>query len=216
VSFISGPALGATFEPGWFLVDDEACLRLTKTVSASHAQAVERQGRTVVPAGAVVPANDATAVGILYEEIDVTEGDAPGSVVVEGTVYGDRLPAALNQAAATAMTKIRVLTSPAVVRPTEFVVFKSFDVTSVAGSASGKTKLGISGYSPANGETLVYKTNSTTAPAVKLGDDLSSGWTAWNGTEDITATTGHKITVAGKDAYGKAVAAGSATVTAKA
>jgi hypothetical protein len=210
-------AQGTTFEAGWFLVDDESCLRETATIAADHAQKVTRNGRVIVPMGAVIPANGATAKGILYEDIDVTDGDAPGSIVTKGVIYGDRLPAALDSDAATALTEIKVITaSPAIVRPTEFSVFKSFDVTSVAGSASGKTKLGISGYNPANGETLVYKTNSTTAPAVNLGDDLSSGWTDWNGTDDITATTGHKITVAGKDAYGKAVAAGSTDVTSKA
>ena len=58
-------------------------------------------------------------------------------------------------------------------------------------------------------------TDATAAPTVKLGDDLT-GWTAWDGDDDITATTGHKITVAVKGADGTAVAAGSATVTAHA
>ncbi len=117
MSFIADPVRGTTFEAGFFLVDDEQCLRLTKTAAADHAQRVTRNGRVIVPAGAVIPANGATAEGILYEDIDVTEGAAPGSVVVEGTVYGDRLPAALDADAATALTKIRVMTSPTITRP---------------------------------------------------------------------------------------------------
>jgi len=88
------------------------------TIAANHAQAVTREnGRKVVPAGAVIPANGATAKGILFEDIDVTEGAKPGSVVVAGTIYGNRLPAALAEAAAKALTGITVLTEPTITRP---------------------------------------------------------------------------------------------------
>ena len=114
---------GTTFEAGFFLVDDERCTRQSMTVAANHAQRVTRNGRTIVPMGAVIPANGATAKGILYEDVDVTDGAAAGSVVTEGTVYGDRLPAALAEAAATALTQIRVIaTSPTVTRPAAFDV----------------------------------------------------------------------------------------------
>lgn len=114
---------GTTFEAGWFLVDDERCTRQSMTVAANHGQKVTRNGRTIVPMGAVIPANGATAKGILYEDVDVTDGAAEGSVVTEGTVYGDRLPAALAEAAATALTQIRVIAaSPTVTRPAAFDV----------------------------------------------------------------------------------------------
>ena len=208
-------AQGTTFEAGWFLVDDEQCLRETATIAANHAQKVTRNGRTIVPAGAVIPANGSTAVGILYEDIDVTDGAAAGSIVTKGTIYGDRLPAALESAAATALTGIKVKTSPAVVRPSVFGKFDTLTVGSEAGTAQGDTKLTVAGHTLESGESYVYKTNASAAPTVKLGDDLT-GWTAWDGDDDITATTGHKITVAVKGADGTAVAAGSATVTAKA
>lgn len=114
---------GTAFEAGWFLVDDERCTRQSMTVAANHGQRVTRNGRTIVPMGAVIPANGATAKGILYEDVDVTDGAAEGSVVTEGTVYGDRLPAALAEAAATALTQIRVIAaSPTVTRPAAFDV----------------------------------------------------------------------------------------------
>ena len=214
MSFIAS-AQGTTFEAGWFLVNDEQCLRESATISANHAQKVTRNGRTIVPAGAVIPANGATAVGILYEDIDVTDGDAPGSIVTKGVIYGDRLPAALASAAASALTGIIVKTTPNIVRPSIFGNFDALTVVSAAGTASGDTKLTVTGHTLKTGESYVYKTDATAAPTVKLGDDLT-GWTAWDGDDDITATTGHKITVAVKGADGTAVAAGSATVTAAA
>lgn len=124
MSYFDGPNKGYGWAAGHFLVDDETCIRKTMTIAANHAQVVTRDnGRKVVPAGAVIPANGATAKGILFEDIDVTEGAMPGSVVIEGTVYGDRLPAALASAAATALTKITVINaSPTVTRPYTDVV----------------------------------------------------------------------------------------------
>lgn len=212
----AGSSNGIGFTAGHFLADDEGCTRVTATVPADHAlvKTLEDGGK-YVPAGAVIPANDATAKGILYEDIDVTKGAAPGSIVTAGVIYGDKLPAALTQNAATALTGIKVVTAPNIVRPAIFAVFDSLSVASAAGSASGKTKLTVTGHDLANGQSYVYKTHATTAPAVKLADDVSA-WTAWNGTDDVTATTGHKITVAVKDANGQAVAGGSTDVTSKA
>ena len=206
---------GTTFEAGFFVVDDEACLRETTTVSASHAQKVTRNGRTIVPAGAVVPANGSTAKGILYEDIDVTDGDAPGSIVTRGVIYGDRLPAALESDAATALTGIKVITNaPTVFRPAIFAKLAKITVASVAGTSSGDTKITASGYTLKSGESYVYIV-ANGATSVKAGDDVST-WTALTNGSDITAATNKVITVAAKDKDGKAVAAGTATVTAHA
>lgn len=223
MSFIAGPKNGTIFEAGFFLVDDEQCLRQTMTISASHLQKVTRNNRVIVPAGAVIPANGATAVGILYEDIDVTDGAAAGSVVTEGTVYEDRLPAALDSDAKTAMTRIRVITSaPAVTRPAEFNAnLVALTVASAASATtSGYTALTVSGHTLEAGESYLYKTHATAAPKVRLGEVLptsgGSAWTEWDGDDEISATTGHKITVAVVDSFGQAVAAGSDDVTAKA
>ncbi len=116
MSFI-GSSTGTAFTAGFFLVDENDCARESMTIPATHGQKETRGGRTIVPAGAVIPANGATAKGILYEEIDVTDGSKPGSVVTRGTIYGDRLPATLADAAKTALTGITVIDSPAVTRP---------------------------------------------------------------------------------------------------
>ena len=50
---------------------------------------------------------------------------------------------------------------------------------------------------------------------MKYGQNVKQ-WTAWNGTADITAATGKKITVVECDAEFRAVKVGTATVTAKA
>ena len=84
-------------------------------------------------------------------------------------------------------------------------------VVSVAGSTSGDTAIYVN---PAltGGNTYVYKTDTTVA-LPGYGDDLSTGWTAWNGTADITATTGDEIVIAEVDGSTLAQKAGKATVT---
>ncbi|HEX3038157.1 MAG TPA: hypothetical protein VHO94_04090 [Oscillospiraceae bacterium] len=57
----------------------------------------------IVPAGTMFPANDATAVGVIFEPVDVTKGDHAGSVVVGGHLYGNRLPTAPADTAKTAL-----------------------------------------------------------------------------------------------------------------
>lgn len=65
------------------------------------------KGRKIVPAGTVYPANDATAVGILYTDVDVTHGPQPGAVIVEGYILEARLPAAPVAEAKTALKEIK-------------------------------------------------------------------------------------------------------------
>lgn len=84
------------------------------------------------------------------------------------------------------------------------------------GGASGKTTITVSGYTPASGESYKYKLGSTSTP-VTYEQVLTTGWTAWNGSDDITATTGQYITVAVvTTSNNKAQAAGSVMVTATA
>lgn len=63
-------------------------------------------GKKIVPAGTVWPANDATAEGILFHDVDVTEGPQPGAVLVEGYVFEARLPVAPDALAKAELTKI--------------------------------------------------------------------------------------------------------------
>lgn len=91
----------------------------------------------------------------------------------------------------------------------------TLSVNSVAGTATGDTKITVSPAKEKETNVYKYKTAETTAPTVLYGQSVKN-WTAWDGTSDITATTGHKITVVEADATYKALNAGEATVTSKA
>ena len=87
-------------------------------------------------------------------------------------------------------------------------------VTSAASSTtSGKTKLTIS---PALTSGNSYKYKVADNAVLPAAGQSVKGWTAWNGTDEITAETGKEICVVECDSAYRALKAGVATATAKA
>ena len=66
----------------------------------------------IVKPGAIYPADDATAEGLVFEAVDVSDGAMPGSVMTAGEVYEDQLPAKPSEAAKTAMNKLGMVFIP--------------------------------------------------------------------------------------------------------
>lgn len=54
--------------------------------------AILEEGRYIVKAGTIYPANDATAIGVVLNDYDVTDGDAQLAVVVHGFIKTAALP----------------------------------------------------------------------------------------------------------------------------
>lgn len=102
MSFYTENKASKVYAPGWFLAVGEPCERLTHQMEQAKAQE-DGNGGKYIAMGTVYPANDGTAIGIVYEDVDVTTGDMPGSVVTKGTVYTNRLPVAIESAAQTAL-----------------------------------------------------------------------------------------------------------------
>lgn len=67
----------------------------------------DENGRKIVKAGTVWPKNDATAKGLVYTDVDVTEGPQPGAVLREAWVIEERLPAAVSAEAKPVLTGIK-------------------------------------------------------------------------------------------------------------
>lgn len=109
---------GMGYQPGWFLVNNEDCARVTKTFKDTDGTNIkiktDKNGHKYVPMGSVYK-EESTAVGIVYEDVDLTYGEAAGSVVIAGTVYKDRLEAEADVAAVTAIHVIDE--TPKVTRP---------------------------------------------------------------------------------------------------
>ena len=91
----------------------------------------------------------------------------------------------------------------------------SLAVTSIAGALTGATKLTVTP-TLTSGNTYMYKTAaSITLPGLNDICNAGTGYGTWNGTVDITATTGNKISVIEVDSTFRAINGGIATVTSK-
>lgn len=119
MSFI-GEKKGVIRADGWFL-DHEECVRKTYQMTQDMATTAA-DGSKYVPMGtlySVTENNTTDYIGFVYEDVDVTTGSMPGSVVTQGVVIEDRLPAELTEAAKTALEAkgFVFVAEPAVTRP---------------------------------------------------------------------------------------------------
>ena len=64
----------------------------------------DANGRKIVPAGTPYPTNDDGCLGYLLEDVDVTQGDAPGTYIYQGTIDWEKVKN-LNPAIADAARK---------------------------------------------------------------------------------------------------------------
>ena len=214
MSFIEKDAtVGKVYAPGWFLASED-CKRETRQIPQSGATSAN--GGKYQKMGTFYPANNSSTVeGILYEDVDVTSGDMPGSVVTEGIVILDRLPAAPNSGVQSALEGKGfkfVATASDVVRPEYPTSLIDLTVQSAAGTASGDTAITVTGYTPKSGEGYYYAIGDS-APTINAGDIVdTTAWTAWDGDDEITAASDKKIAVIVASEFGEAKAYGSATV----
>lgn len=117
MSFIKDDTSSKVYAPGYFLAHEE-CVRETRQIAQAGATSTAEGGK-YVKMGTIYPSNDGSAKGIVYEDVDVTNGDMPGSVVTKGVIYENRLPVALETTAKTALISLgfTFVTTPTVTRP---------------------------------------------------------------------------------------------------
>lgn len=85
-----------------FLASEVGLRTVTYTFAKTFATAVTENGRKIIKAGTIYPANDATAVGIVFQDVDITDGDRPEALMVAGHYYSDKLSASPASAVTTA------------------------------------------------------------------------------------------------------------------
>lgn len=89
---------------------------ITKTYEIPQSMGVADGAYKTVAAGTPFPANDATAVGIVFTDADVTDGDAAGSVMVAGRVLKERVNIAEAAVTALAARGLYIVEGPETVR----------------------------------------------------------------------------------------------------
>lgn len=79
------------------------------TFRKDDAAAATVDGRKIIKAGTIYPANDATAQGVVFCDIDVTDGDRNGALLIHGFVKKAAIPAAPTAEAKTALGQVSFL-----------------------------------------------------------------------------------------------------------
>lgn len=152
---------------------DSAVGIVVKTAQLTQAMGVaDGNGKTVF-AGTPFPANDGTAIGIVYQDVDVTDGDAAGSILVAGRVIADRL--AIASAAKTALTTRGIVFTDAV------ETARGFKVTYAKDDGTGTPPVDSGMYLAGD---LV--TPEATYPLTKTGN-TQTGWALTSGGEAVAS-----------------------------
>lgn len=76
------------------------------TFAKDDAAATTVDGRKIIKAGTIYPANGATAKGVVWADYDVTDGDVTGALIIHGFVKTAALPAEPAEAAKTALPMV--------------------------------------------------------------------------------------------------------------
>lgn len=89
-----------------FLASSKFVSFTTQVDDTNYNVQTDALGHKVIPAGTVLPTNDAKAKGILLDEINVNEGPQLAPILVEGWILGQSLPVTPTAAAIGAMTTV--------------------------------------------------------------------------------------------------------------
>lgn len=91
------------------LVFPDHYVGVAHTFNQNDAAAVTVDGRKIIKAGTIYPANDGTAIGVVFSDMDVTDGDRTGTIIIHGFIKKAALPQAPTPAAITALNMIKFL-----------------------------------------------------------------------------------------------------------
>lgn len=86
-----------------------AIARTAAKAIAANNMVVSENGRFIIKAGTVYPANDETAIGLVMQDYDVTDSDASMAIIIHGFVRADRLPTVLSERAKQVLPQITVI-----------------------------------------------------------------------------------------------------------
>lgn len=91
------------------LVFPDHYVAMPKTFTKDHSLATQVDGKKIIKAGTIYPSNDASAVGVVFRDVDVTNDDANGAIIIHGFVKTAALPAVPSTTAKGALTGIQFL-----------------------------------------------------------------------------------------------------------
>ena len=96
------------------LVFPDHYVAVAQTFLSNDPAAVTEDGRKIIKAGTIYPTNDASAIGVVFSDMDVTNGDRTGAIIVHGFIKTAALPVIPTSQAKGALKQISFLPLTAV------------------------------------------------------------------------------------------------------
>lgn len=94
-----------TYTSGVNILASEVGL-VEKTFQGTQAMADTVGNKKIIKKGKIVPTNDTSAKGIVFEDVDITDDEKkPISIIIAGRVIENNLPETVNSGAKTALEK---------------------------------------------------------------------------------------------------------------
>lgn len=153
-----------------FLESEVGLVLKTREIPAS--MGVQDGKYKIVKAGTPFPSDNSNAVGLVFEDIDVTDGNMPGSVMVAGRVLADRLSLATAAKTALSGKGFTFVDAPEITR--------GYTVTYDKNDGTGTPPVDENVYTEGS-----YADVSTEYPLTKSGN-TQTGWSTSKGGEAVS------------------------------
>lgn len=82
---------------------------VSEAVVLTQSDATTVDSKKIVKAGTILPANNATAKGVVLYDVDVTNSDETGALVIHGFIDKTKIPDTPDAAAITALPMIKFI-----------------------------------------------------------------------------------------------------------
>jgi hypothetical protein len=121
--------------PKQILVFPEHYVAVAHTFLVDDSAAVTVGGRDIIKAGTIYPANTNAAIGVVFNDMDITDGDKTGALIVHGFIKTAALPALPSSDAKAALKQISFLPLEAV---STTITIEGAGIQIEVGEAAGK------------------------------------------------------------------------------
>lgn len=118
------------------LVFPDHYVGVAKTFAKNDSAAATVDGRKIIKAGTIYPSNDSNAIGVVFYDVDVTDGDQNGTLIVHGFIKTGAIPANPTSDAKSALKGVQFFPLEAVT-----AALSAASISIAASEASGTTHI---------------------------------------------------------------------------